>query len=177
MDITKCIHNANDKGNDLCVILVEWVTQFMQIYFELNSYFGGILHYLNGVKYIVNVMTSGDRFETLLCLLHEPQIHYHQRMLLSINTNVCVYILNVLSLAVYCINNCVKMVLNLMDVLLSLPKQVKNPIKHFEIHMNNDRLNDYNKVPFSNYYHGIVILLDDILHSTHVISKIHKHYI
>ncbi len=167
LHIIKCIHNANNKHNHSSVKCItksqsnnsKQFIEFMQIYFELHWYFGGILHYINGIKHIVNLATSCDIFETLFCifiyLLHTLHIHYHQRMLSPNNTHVSVPVVNVLSLAVYYVNNCFKVVLNMMEILLSLLKQVNVTIKYFESHMNNDKLKNITKY----YFHIIIIKL------------------
>ncbi len=89
--------------------------ELKQIYFQPHSHFGDIMHYRNGVEHIVNLMTSCDTFQRLLCifmyLLHKRHMHYHQRIQLSIITSDSVSILNVWSLALYDINNCIKLAL------------------------------------------------------------------
>ncbi len=146
MCIIKFNQNGNDKHNYLFVILVKCITQLQtkvfhsnnsmefielkQIYFEPHSHFGDILHYINGVEHIVNLMTSCDTFKRLLCifmyLLHKRHMHC-QRILLSINANDSVSILDVLSLTVYDMNNCIKLGL----------KQVNNYyVKHIACNSN-----------------------------------------
>ncbi len=80
----ECIHNGNGKHDDLYFILLEcikqfkskvfhsnniqFIAEFMQIYFELHSYFGGILHYINSIKHIINLLKSCHIPKIALCM-------------------------------------------------------------------------------------------------------------
>ncbi len=176
LHIINSISNGNDKYNDSYVILMKGSNQlpsnyfiqatlieFMQIYIEPHLYFG-VLHDIHGIKHIVNLLAS--------CRILKRTFYIDSPITSSINSILNFFILqnkhyhlkqtilrlNTLSLsAEYHISNYIKLVLNEIDVLLSLVKTSNCHNQIFDvmsqlnigcIHMNHDNT----KLLFSYHY-------------------------
>ncbi len=70
-----CIINSNDKHNGSYVVLVKCIKQlqatvikFMKIYIQLHSYFRDVLHDLNAINHIVNILICFHIPKIVLCL-------------------------------------------------------------------------------------------------------------
>ncbi len=86
--ITKCISNDNDKH--LIERIRSAIIGLMQLYIKPHSYSDGVLFDTNGIKHIVNALTSCDITSSINSLINLFVIQSHQilsfkQMLLYLN--------------------------------------------------------------------------------------------